>query len=338
MSLKTDRHWVMLRMIPRAPSRIGVGEIAERLRAVGMATTTRSIQRDLNDLSAKFPLIGDAARPQGWSWAKDAPQQSFPTYDEQARIALALAHEQLESVLPRETFRRLAPVFSEIGETGNAARGKGTRLSDLVQVRSRRQALIPPTVKPSVHEAVCRAVVCGRQLEIRYESRSSRRTVSMTVHPLGLIVSEGTCYLVATIGSYEDIRHLAMHRIHHAARIDLPARRPARFSLQTHLDQGGMELRQSSALLALRFRIRNLWATHLEESMLSRDQTVQPAGDGWTVVIATVPDTMQIRWWLRGYGADLEVLEPQSLRAEFVELARKSNELYGHRDSSGLNG
>jgi predicted DNA-binding transcriptional regulator YafY len=201
-----------------------------------------------------------------------------------------------------------------------------------VQVRSRRLALIPPVVKPAVHETVCRALVSARQLEIRYDSRSTRRSSSMIVHPLGLVVADGIGYLVATIDAYTDVRQLAMHRIQAAEQLDLAARRPPGFSLKAHLDEGGMELRHSSALLALRFRIRAPWATHLEESKLSRDQRVEPGSDGWAVITATVADTMQIRWWLRGYGADLEVMEPASLREEFARLAQQGVELYRNRE------
>lgn len=39
-------------------------------------------------------------------------------------------------------------------------------------------------------------------------------------------------------------------------------------------------------------------------------------------------DSRQLRWWLRGFGADVEVLEPANLRAEFKELAKDLKRLY----------
>ena len=32
-------------------------------------------------------------------------------------------------------------------------------------------------------------------------------------------------------------------------------------------------------------------------------------------------DSHQLRWWLKGFGAQLEVPEPQALRQEFKEMA-----------------
>ena len=40
-------------------------------------------------------------------------------------------------------------------------------------------------------------------------------------------------------------------------------------------------------------------------------------------VTAHVADTLQLRFWLNGFGADLEVLEPVALRDDFAAAARK---------------
>jgi predicted DNA-binding transcriptional regulator YafY len=39
--------------------------------------------------------------------------------------------------------------------------------------------------------------------------------------------------------------------------------------------------------------------------------------------VLTVLDTAQLRWWLRGFGPDVEVIEPRALRDEFSADARK---------------
>jgi predicted DNA-binding transcriptional regulator YafY len=35
-----------------------------------------------------------------------------------------------------------------------------------------------------------------------------------------------------------------------------------------------------------------------------------------------VLDTLQLRWWLLGFGDQVEVVAPKSLRQEFAETAR----------------
>ena len=41
-----------------------------------------------------------------------------------------------------------------------------------------------------------------------------------------------------------------------------------------------------------------------------------------------VQDTCQLRWWLLGFGDQVEVLEPEHLRAEFAEIARSLHDMY----------
>jgi predicted DNA-binding transcriptional regulator YafY len=53
------RQWELLRAIPRAPRKIGVAALMTKLETAGYKTTKRSIQRDLNLLTAVFPLICD---------------------------------------------------------------------------------------------------------------------------------------------------------------------------------------------------------------------------------------------------------------------------------------
>ena len=49
---------------------------------------------------------------------------------------------------------------------------------------------------------------------------------------------------------------------------------------------------------------------HLYECQLSTDQTITVQDDGRLLVEATVRNTSQLLWWLRGFGKAVEVLEP----------------------------
>jgi hypothetical protein len=60
---------------------------------------------------------------------------------------------------------------------------------------------------------------------------------------------------------------------------------------------------------------------------LSTDQIITPLADSqW--VRATVADTDQLRWWLLGFGNQVEVLEPVELREEFRWIARGLLDMY----------
>lgn len=66
------RQWAMLRLIPRYPRRVDTNRLQDELNQQGFPITLRSIQRDLNKLSAVLPIGCDQSKPQGWWWQADA--------------------------------------------------------------------------------------------------------------------------------------------------------------------------------------------------------------------------------------------------------------------------
>jgi len=69
-------------------------------------------------------------------------------------------------------------------------------------------------------------------------------------------------------------------------------------------------------------------AVHLSERPLSRDQTLTTWSDGRMRLEATVKDTMELHWWLLGFGDKVEVLGPKSLREEFAAITRRTAAQY----------
>ena len=67
---------------------------------------------------------------------------------------------------------------------------------------------------------------------------------------------------------------------------------------------------------------------HVTESRLSRDHRATTQDDGRVLVEATVADTADLRWWLLSFGAAVEVLSPDGLRAEIRSQARGMAALY----------
>ena len=66
------RQWLMLQWIPRHPQRTTARDLAERLAAEGYDVSKRTVERDLDSLSAAFPLVADEReKPFGWSWQRD---------------------------------------------------------------------------------------------------------------------------------------------------------------------------------------------------------------------------------------------------------------------------
>ena len=95
MSSTAVRYLTMLRMVPRYPRSITTTELASRLEEQGFSVTMRSIQRDLEKLSADFPLLVDEnSRPYRWSFDRNATMDIIPALDLPAALTFELEDDE----------------------------------------------------------------------------------------------------------------------------------------------------------------------------------------------------------------------------------------------------
>lgn len=324
----------MLQWIPRHPRKTTARELAERLRAEGYAVSKRTVERDLADLSDAFPiLVDERSKPFGWTWHKDAPQFSVPGMSPLQALVLNLAHSHLESLLPVHLLQPLEPYFQQAYATLERSLGKpGLRAWNRhVAVVQPTQPLIAPKVNGKALATVHATLAEGRQVELRYRSRASQSPTTYRVHPLGLVYRGMLGYLVCTVADYEDPRMFALHRITSAKPLDTAARTPAGFDLQTYARSGAFGFMDNGPI-KLVLRMEAPAAEHLRETPLSVDQTIaDDAVEGWVRVTATVSDTSQLRWWLLGFGDQLEVVAPGRLRSSLAATCRAAFNRYCNR-------
>ncbi|MBL8474291.1 MAG: WYL domain-containing protein, partial [Rhodocyclaceae bacterium] len=68
--------------------------------------------------------------------------------------------------------------------------------------------------------------------------------------------------------------------------------------------------------------------SHLEETPLAGDQTLDTLPDGRLRITAGVLLTQQLEWWLLGFGDAVEVLAPPALRAHMAARLREAARRY----------
>ena len=324
MSDTVMRQWQMLRMVPRGPSKIGTTDIKQGLAAEGFEVTQRTIQRDLEKFSTIFPLeCDDRSKPYGWYWSKDSGTLDIPGMDSHTALAFYLAEQHLAPILPRETVKQLSPHFLTARNMLNKLQKEtgATAWADKVRVLRQGPDLSTPDVKPEVQHEVYTALLLNRLLDVEYKPRGAKETKSYTITPLGLVLKNGIFYLPCTIGDYTDIRLLTLHRLLSAIKLDIPATIPKSFNLDNYIASGELNFEVGSEITLKAIISRDV-AFHLGERQLSPKQKLTEQPDGSYKLEAKVLETSELRFWLRGYDEEVEVLEPQELRNKLYESAK----------------
>lgn len=322
------RQWMMLRAIPRHPRRIDAPTIHAMLDDLGVSVSLRTIQRDLNALAETFPLDFDESKPQGWCWRQGAGQLEIPSMDAHAALTFNLVEQYMQNLLPRSTLHQMSPWFEAAQGVANTQASTVTKWKDKLRVIPHTLNKIPAQINSEIQAIIYNGLLHEQQLEVTYRAiTTGLEAKTYPIHPLGLVVMEQVVYLVCTVKDYQDARFLAVHRIDEAKLLEQPAKRPTNFNIDEFISRE-FGIRIGSEALQLVLRIRGVMAKYLRETPVALDQRMTPVDDQWTQVEVTLPDTIQLRTWLRSLGPDAVVISPLHVRNELIKEWNELQQLY----------
>ena len=323
------RHWLILRMIPRKGTGISTIEISSRLKNEdGIETTLRTVQRDLIELETLFPIIGDGKKPSGWKWTDDAASFDMPNMDPVTALTFTLAGQYLGKMFPKGMLSALAPYQkTAVQRLENSVDTKLSAWPNKVRVMSRSLGTIPPAVSEDIAEKVYTALLEERRFTASYRTVGGKISTYQEVNPLGMAFVDGQTYLIASINQHVDPILLLLHRFQSIELLNKPVIIPEDFDLDVSVEELLTFPVGDTIRLKARFSHQDD-IQRIKESPLSEDQKVKDMPDGHFELTVSVEDTLQLRWWLNGFGARVEVLEPKALRRAFVDLATAYAAMY----------
>lgn len=301
----------LMRRIPRR-GKISAPELHQQLKDAGIDRDLRTIQRQLKALSDHFDIEREPTRPAGYRWKERAPGMAIAAMTEQEALLLALAQQQLKFLLPPKVTAAMDAFFDQAQRNLDPYGDRQLARQWLTKVRSVSEGvkLLPPTIASGVLETVSEALYSNRWLQVRYRN-SDGHVSDSRVMPLGLAQQGPRLYLVCRYDGFTDERSLALHRIQSARAETLSFARPKDFDLARY-DDDGRFLFGEGKRVKLSFRIDAARGAHLRETPLSSDQTIREDGDE-LVITATMVDSYQLDWWLRGFGDDVSAVRKRKV-------------------------
>lgn len=317
------RQITMLGLIPRRAPGVTTAGLQSALATRDFRVDLRTIQRDLVKLSVAFPLICDESDRPRWYWAPHAVAVSLPGHDSLSALSWHLVEQHLQPLLPRSLLQEIAPHFQAArGYLERVSEGNLRRWSQRVRILPRHLQLEAPDTPVQVLDVVYQGLLHRQQIEVVYASRAREEPRVLTLHPLALVVRDSAYYLLATVFDFTDIRQLVLHRMKAARLIDEASNEPQGFDLDSYIREGGFDYaRGHQVWLVARFDASA--AKNLLETPLTPDQTHIELEDGRVEIQAMISDSERLRWWLKAFGPEVEVVEPENLRQSLREDAEK---------------
>lgn len=313
------RQWQILSRLPTGKW-IGTRQLQEQLQREGITISIRTIQRDLNQISERFPIESNKEVPQGWRWQADAPIQSLPHMNSSQAVTFMMVEEHLKHLLPPSLLSEMRPWFDLARRSLSSEHNNVRQWVNRVRIVPATQPLIPPSVDAAAQQSVYEALLQDKQLRVTYRARTRHGEDTIyTLNPLALVQRGSIIYLICTRNDRPDIRQFALHRFIYATVLDSRSMHPIDFNVDEYLSSGalGFALNDEHKVEVVKLELvfDEKAGSLFYESRLSQDQTLIKLDSNLIQVTATVPLTHQLIWWLRAYGRHSLL----SIQPEFVK-------------------
>jgi predicted DNA-binding transcriptional regulator YafY len=326
--MRADR-LVSIMLLLQVYQRLTAGELARRLEV-----SERTIHRDMEALSfAGVPVT--ASRGAGGGWALVDGYRTNLTGLNAAEV------QTLFSGLPARLLADLkldrdsdAAHVKLLAALSPSARADAEYARRRVHVDVAGWGSAAEEAVPHLH-TIQEAVWRGRRLFFTYGSDCGEQA-ERTVDPLGLVAKGGVWYLVARADDGE-VRSYRVSRVTGARVSGEPCARPEEFDLAAFWAGSVARFKSHAPRFVATFRAHKS-VLHLlpYAGRFSRVESMGEAGgDGWATVRMRFQFEEDAAALALGFGAKVEVVEPEGLRGKILKAAEEVVSFYKGRGAHG---
>jgi predicted DNA-binding transcriptional regulator YafY len=314
--MRADRLVATL-LLMQARGRVTAAEVAAELE-VSVATA----RRDLEALSAAgVPVYPQAGRGGGWSLVGGARTDLTGLTGAEAR-ALFLMAGPAASGAPavRSALRKLVRALPATFRVDAEAAAQAVVIDPTGWGSRARQ-------RPALVETLQDAVVRRRKVALDYRGGGRQRVVD----PWGLVDKDDVWYLMA--GTDKGQRTFRVDRIGAATVTDLVAERPAGYDPARAWEQMVGEVEQRRSLVTATVLIPERFLPVLRSQFGRHCEPLETLSDGRVRARIAAHMALSIAETVAGWGATVEVLEPESVKAELARLGAELMARYGRANA-----
>jgi len=182
----------------------------------------------------------------------------------------------------------------------------------------------------AVLEAIAEAWATRRKIRASYRSPRSGALRERVVAPYALEPTAAGIYLIAFDDWAQDIRTFKLERLETAEVMSDSYVIPADFNPEEYLATSwGIMVRPHKDVSQVVLRFAAAAAPHVRERRWHPSQDLEATPDGGCLLRVCVSEPIEMQPWIRSWGAQVEVLEPDWLRDRIAADVRRAAEQYG---------
>jgi len=305
--MRADRLVAAL-LVLQAKGRVTAAELALELEV-----SERTARRDLEGLAmAGVPVYSRPGRGGGWELVGGARTDLSGLTADEARALFLIAGPGAATPEVRAALRKLVRALPATFRA-HAEAAAGAVVRDPAGWDHAEPA------PPEHLEVLQHAVIDGVQVELGYRGRDGRAS-SRDVHPLGLVVKNGTWYLVAdTVAGQRTFR---VSRVRSVRLTERPAVRPDDFDLAAAWSAIVTDVDAQRAPVTVRVRTEAQVLDVLRHLFGNRVHAGDEEVDGLIEVELRAQSELMAARQLAGFADAVEIVSPDSVREHLADIGR----------------
>ena len=322
---QVQRQMYLLSLLSDNPRAYSVNDMRESLqRSLGITVSRKTVERDIDILSTEFCICEDEKDGNSVYYADKYHLKNIQ-YSIPELLSLYFTRELLEDYAGMAIANHAIDLVNRLIATAPAVNRR--YLENLgARLKVSQIPITPePDMDPDLYETLQRSLADQQRLHIEYYSFTSDEITTRDFDPYVLEIREGRWHLVGYCHLRQAVRDLRVSRIRKATLLQEHYHTPSNF-YENHQKNRFQHLAGDQRIqLKLRFTGQ---AARLVEEYHGTQAKLLKQNDQSLLYERTVSMNPEVLMWVLGFGAEVEVLEPASLRQQVNEESQRMAHLY----------
>lgn len=303
-----------------------IDELINYLLNVGIEVSKKTVQRDIDYLSVvNFPIIEEKRSKHTYFYSEKFGLENI-SFTISELISLYFIKEVLESYSSLDIGKNaLSLVNRMISQLPKVNQEYMENLKELVKVHP-LNVISEKSINSEHLNLLRNAVSLRKKLWINYSAFNREEKTDRIIDPYLLEIHEGCYHLIGFCHLRNSIREFRVSRINDMKVLDETFEKPSGFYEKYQKDKFDKLTGEKRVTLKLKFT--GDAARFVKEYENNKADFIKEDGYGGLLFERATTMTPEIVRWILGFGAGVEVMEPEELKEEIKQQIRKLNEVY----------